>query len=221
MPVQQKRIIQVCQAWNRPVIVATQMLDSMQRSSLPTRAEVTDVANAILDGADACMLSGETAIGRFPIESVQMMNRIMLSTEASLQGRSTPWWQESHDQDSVHPITSAIVAGAGKIADQLGAKLVVVATHSGRTALAKAKRRDFISTVAVSDREATVRQMSLFWGITPLLDRPNDLQKDLIPFIENWGRAQGVLQPRDRLVVIMGSLQDTDQHNQLLVHELS
>jgi len=221
MPVQQKRIIQVCQAWNRPVIVATQMLDSMQRSSLPTRAEVTDVANAILDGADACMLSGETAIGRFPIESVQMMNRIMLSTEASLQGRSNPWWQESHDRDSVHPITSAIVAGAGKIAEQLGAKLVVVATHSGRTALAKAKRRDFVSTVAVSDLEATVRQMTLFWGITPLQDRPEDLQKDLIPFIEKWGRSQGILQAGDRLVVIMGSLQDADRHNQLLVHELA
>ncbi|MEZ6119570.1 MAG: pyruvate kinase [Pirellulaceae bacterium] len=99
MPLEQKRIIETCQKFRKPVIVATQMLDSMQRSSTPTRAEATDVANAILDGADACMLSGETAIGRFPRESVEMMNRIMLATEQRMKRT----WQPRSDFQNWRP----------------------------------------------------------------------------------------------------------------------
>ena len=87
MPIEQKRIIAACHRHRRPVIIATQMLDSMHDSPRPTRAEATDVANAILDGADACMLSGETAVGKYPREAVEMMNRIALATESSFQGR--------------------------------------------------------------------------------------------------------------------------------------
>ncbi len=221
MPVEQKQIIETCQRWKKPVIVATQMLDSMQRSSLPTRAEVTDVANAILDGADACMLSGETAIGKFPLESVKMMNRIMVSTEESLRGRANPWRQESHDVAPVHPITSAIVAGAGQIAAQLDAKMVVIATHSGRTALTKAKQRDFIPTVALSDSPQTIGQMCLYWGITPLSITPANLERDLVQFMDQWGRSQGLLQKADRVVFVLGSLRDITAHNQLLVHEVT
>lgn len=220
MPVEQKQIIETCQRWKKPVIVATQMLDSMQRSSLPTRAEVTDVANALLDGADACMLSGETAIGKFPLESVKMMNRIMISTEESLRGRANPWRQEPNEITPVHPITSAIVAGAGQIAAQLDAKMVVIATHTGRTALTKAKQRDFIPTVALSDSPQTIGQMCLYWGITPLTITPSSLDRDLVQFIDQWGRAQGLLQTADRVVFVLGSLSDVTAHNQLLVHEV-
>ncbi len=87
MPMEQKRIIRVCQELQKPVIIATQMLESMHESMRPTRAEATDVANAILDGADACMLSGETAVGKHPREAVEMMDRIALATEASMTGR--------------------------------------------------------------------------------------------------------------------------------------
>ena len=197
MPVKQKLIIDTCQRWKKPVIVATQMLDSMQRNNRPTRAEVTDVANAILDGTDACMLSGETAIGQYPVESVQMMNRIMLSTEKSMRQTSSRQRDDDTSTDLVHPITSAVVAGAGQIAEQIGAKMVVIATRSGNTALAKAKRRDFIPTVAVSDRIATLRQMCLFWGITPLSGGPRDLDRELIPFIDRMGsQAREYCKPR-------------------------
>src|SRR5438552_5311228 len=116
----QKRIVQECQRQGKPVIVATQMLDSMHHNRRPTRAEATDVANAILDGADACMLSGETAIGEFPVESVETMNRIMLATEPLLKDR--PLSQDVKATE-VHPVTDAAVRGSAMIADQLGAKL--------------------------------------------------------------------------------------------------
>ncbi len=221
MPVKQKLIIDVCQRWKKPVIVATQMLDSMQRNNRPTRAEVTDVANAILDGTDACMLSGETAIGQYPIESVQMMNRIMLSTERSMQ-RMTARRRDEEVPDGVlvHPITSAVVAAAGHIAEQVGARIVVIATRSGNTALAKAKRRDFVPTVAVSDRASTLQQMCLFWGITPLSGGPQDLDTELISFIDRWGRQQGILQSGDRVVVVAGTQVHAGAHNQLVVHQV-
>ncbi len=221
MPVEQKRIIEVCARWKRPVIVATQMLDSMQRSSLPTRAEVTDVANAILDGADACMLSGETAIGKYPTESVRMMNRIMRSTEA-MMGRSDRKSGRDNTQhhDRVHPVTSAVVRGAGHIAADLDAKMVVIATRNGATALTKAKQRDFIPTVAVSDCESTLRRICLFWGINPVPGAPANMDRDLLEFIDQWGIESGGLQQGDRVVVVTGTGVKPGAHNLLVVHEV-
>lgn len=221
MPVRQKEIIRCCQKWKRPVIVATQMLDSMQQASRPTRAEVTDVANAIMDGTDACMLSGETAVGEFPVESVQMMNRIMQSTEQAmsteLRRRDLP---EVGDAKAAHPITSAVISGATVIAHELDAKIVVIATRSGRTALSKSKQRDFVPTIAVSDSDRTLRQMCLFWGITPIAGAPPDLDRELAPFINDWGRTHGVLQPRDRVVFVAGTRVRAGAHNQLVVLEV-
>ena len=220
MPVEQKRIIDTCTRLCRPVIVATQMLDSMQRNSRPTRAEATDVANAILDGADACMLSGETAIGRFPIESVRMMNRIMLATERMLESDVNR--QPSRAAKSkVHAITAAVVFSSGQIAEDLNAKLVVVATKSGATALAKAKQRDSIRTVAVSSCVETLRKTMLFWGIEPISTAPvTDSDSDLIEFVENWGRENGCLQSGDRIVLLNGAGMRTHVHNSLIVHEM-
>lgn len=220
MPVEQKRIIEVCARWKRPVIVATQMLDSMQRSSRPTRAEVTDVANAILDGTDACMLSGETAIGQYPCESVRMMNRIMRSTEA-MMGRNNHRPRVSDSpRDRVHPVTSAVVRGAGGIAAELNAKMVVIATRSGATALTKSKQRDFIPTAAVSDCESTLRRMCLYWGINPIPGAPVDMDGELLTFIDQWGLQRGGLHPGDRVVVVTGTGVKAGAHNVLVVHDV-
>ena len=145
-PIAQKRIIRVCKEKVKPVIVATQMLESMHHSSRPTRAEVTDVANAILDGADACMLSGETAIGDHPTKAVEMMSRIMSATERSL----THDIADRQPNTRVHPITTAVTHAATNIAESIDAKLIVIATKSGSTAWIKSKSRSLIPTLGAS-----------------------------------------------------------------------
>lgn len=203
MPVEQKRIIAACHRYGRPAIIATQMLDSMQDSPRPTRAEATDVANAILDGADACMLSGETAVGRYPRESVAMMHRIALATESSLQGRM-PRFGESTSTD-LPAITQAVVRAAGRMAHDLGAKLVFVASHSGRTAFALSQQRSFVPTLGVSAEEATLRQMCLYWGVRPLRGAPAWSMQELIEHADNWACKSGYATKGDRIVIVGGS----------------
>ena len=138
VPLVQKRIIALCNQARKPVIIATQMLESMHHSRLPTRAEVTDVANAILDGADACMLSGETAVGEYPREAVEMMHRIALATETLLrQPPTSPGTGTSRlaKTQAGNPITEATTCAACRLAEEVGAKLIVVASVSGETAL--------------------------------------------------------------------------------------
>lgn len=219
MPVAQKRIISVCRRMMKPVIVATQMLDSMHRSPRPTRAEVTDVANAILDGADACMLSGETAIGDFPLEAVSTMDRVMRATERMLdQQPPQPPPQAAHS--GVHPITAATVYGASRIASQLTARLVVVATRSGGTARVLSKLHETIVAVGVSDSDATLRRMTLFWGIMPLAGAPVGNGPQLRAFIVEWGRKEGFLRTGDRVVYVTGSEVIPTAHNLVVVHEV-
>ncbi len=122
-PGAQKQIIKTCLQHRKPVIVATQMMESMHSSRQPTRAEVTDVANAILDGADACMLSGETAIGEYPAEAVRMMNRIMVETEKSFFGRNSR--MTAYDRFDGWAITDAVIYGTAQIARRIAAKMVV------------------------------------------------------------------------------------------------
>ncbi|MEL0096787.1 MAG: pyruvate kinase [Planctomycetaceae bacterium] len=217
-PMAQKRIIRKCQEYSKPVIVATQMLDSMHKSSRPTRAEASDVANAILDGADACMLSGETAIGEYPLESVAMMNRIMLNTESSLVDmieHASP-----KVADGVQLVTSAVVYGAARIADRLEAKLVVIATRTGNTARIKAKQRDYIPTVGVSRNLSTLRQLCLFWGIIPLRGMPLESGEELRAAVECWGREQELLTDGDYAVFVTSSTFGTLGHDELFVHQI-
>ncbi|MCH2114166.1 MAG: pyruvate kinase [Pirellulales bacterium] len=204
MPLAQKQIISTCQEFHKPVIIATQMLDSMHESLRPTRAEVTDVANAILDGADACMLSGETAVGKHPKEAVEMMNRIALATETDmashpLREMSTP------ESDNLQDITRAVVRGAGTMAHALKAKLVVVSSHSGRTALALSQQRSFVPTIGVSTVEATLQKMCLYWGVTPLRNAPAYDVEQLIKHTDAWACRFGLTTRGDRIVIVGGS----------------
>ena len=236
MPMVQKRIIRVCQRYQKPVIVATQMLDSMQHSRRPTRAEATDVANAILDGADACMLSGETAIGDHPRLVVEMMRRIARATESqyladrwlSLEERQrAPWLAAAVDAvtpevtpEGLHPITQAVVDGAGRIAADIGARLVVVASRTGVTAIARSKRRGAVPTVGVSDNVTTLRQMALYWGVTPLAGTVSTDVDALFAHVTAWGLAGGRLTKGDRIVFVAGVGFGTGGHNMALVKEV-
>jgi pyruvate kinase len=230
----QKEIIAECRRRRKPVIIATQMLDSMQHSRLPTRAEVADVANAILDGADACMLSGETAIGEYPREAVEMMRRIAAATEPLCGGRGLS--QVSSDETGTVPfaadaplplppalnlITEATVAAAGDLGQRLGAKLLVVASASGATALALAKNHCGVPAVGVSAAAATLRRICLYWGIWPVADAPLGDTAALVRFITDWGRAAGLLHCGDRIVLIAGTGLPVTAHNMILVHQLA
>ncbi len=165
VPLQQKRIIQKCNRAGIPVITATQMLQSMVSSPRPTRAEASDVANAILDGTDAVMLSGETAAGRYPVQAVEVMERIARIVEPRLRPRRDEEFEQlPHRQ----PITDAISDATARIADDLEARLIVTSTFSGYTARQVARERPRVPIVALTPVETTCRRLTLVWGVLPV-----------------------------------------------------
>ena len=199
-PTQQKRIIRTCLKHRKPVIVATQMLESMHQSKQPTRAEVTDVANAILDGADACMLSGETAIGMYPVDSVKMMNRIMGETEKVFQERNSK--MSAYITSTGWEIDDAVIYGSAQIAKRISAKMVVLASPDSKPALRKSKQRDFIPTLGVTDRLRTYRRMTLFWGVIPVFCDNAIEDTRLQQFINDWVKSNTHLMTGDRIVMV-------------------
>lgn len=200
-PLAQKRIINLCLKHRKPVIVATQMLESMHNSKQPTRAEVTDVANAILDGADACMLSGETAIGDYPVEAVVMMNRIMNESEQEFIGKTplvTAYDPAANDWDQA----SSVLFGASHTAKRMDSKMVLLASHYSTTALHKSKQRDYIPTVCITDSGETYRRMSLFWGVTPVMVETSIQETKLRTFANQWIRNHTDLDQGDSFVIV-------------------
>jgi pyruvate kinase len=161
VPVVQKNIIARAREFRRPVITATQMLESMTQNPRPTRAEASDVANAIFDGSDAVMLSAETASGKYPIEAVSMMARIIEEAEASIQEYPRP--TTAQEQLKVAETVAELVCHASS---ELHMKLIAVFTHSGFTARLVSRYRPLVPIVAFSPEAATRRRMSLYWGVT-------------------------------------------------------
>ena len=218
VPILQKQIIEQCKEYRIPVITATQMLESMHTSELPTRAETSDVANAVLDGSDAVMLSGETAIGSYPVAAVSMMSRICLEAEKLVTPRLVV--EKLIDPDR-HPtfVTEAVTLGAGAAAEHLDADLIVVATHSGRTALALSKQRQQVPILALSDLPTTARRMCLMWGVTPLETEAVHLPSDrMLHHIVDWGKKQGILSSGSRLVLVGQTDWAEAGHDLMLVH---
>ncbi|MFN0196396.1 MAG: pyruvate kinase [Planctomycetaceae bacterium] len=218
VPILQKQIIRLCNRNRVPVITATQMLDSMQQQAMPTRAEVSDVANAILDGSDAVMLSGETAVGKYPIKAVEMMSRIAIEAERLVLVNP----EVDHEEEVRHrarQITEAVTLGAGKAAQFIAADLIVVCSHTGKAALAMSKQRLPVPIVALSDLPETARRMCLYWGVTSL--ESNVVQKppaELRQFIVDWGLNEKVLLPGSKIVIISGSRWSNENHDMMLVH---
>lgn len=201
VPVEQKRIIARCRRRGRPVIVATQMLDSMIRNPRPTRAEVSDVANAIFDRADAVMLSGETAVGRFPMYSVQEMDRICRTAEAAINyGRditSSTMWGRGDRYD-------AVTHAACELAEVLDCEAILTSTQTGRSTIRVSRFRPPNKILAVSPVERTVRRMALVWGVTSITgDQAGSIEERFRDSLEAAEQA-GELQDGDRIVFTGG-----------------
>ena len=206
IPMVQKDMILRCYRASKPVITATQMLDSMIRNPRPTRAEVTDVANAVYDGTSAIMLSGETAAGKYPIEALQTMKRIADTAEKSFD-----YWKNfrRHETWSVNSITNAISHATCTTAMDLNASAVVAVTISGATARRVSGFRPACPIVAATTSKKTQRQLRMSWGVYPMLVDVVSATDDLFTSAAEAARASGLAQDGDIVVVTAGVPLDT------------
>lgn len=203
IPMLQKRIIHTANRAGKPVITATQMLDSMIRNPRPTRAEVTDVANAILDGTDAVMLSGETAVGKYPLEAVRTMGKIAEQAEAMLPEDIVPT-DQAPDYD--HP-TGALAASAVDIATHLKARAIVASTVHGNTAMLVSKSRPHQPILAITANPETYTQLPLLWGVTPFLIPGTTTLDEMLDRAVRASCKVGIVEDGDLLIIIAVSTQ--------------
>jgi len=201
VPIVQKKIIRIARRSAKPVITATQMLRSMVDSPRPTRAEATDVANAILDGTDALMLSEETAIGHYPVEAVRILDRIARATEAHLRDNPAT---EALASELLSVTESAISRAACQIADDLDAAAIVAGTSSGTTARLVARFRPACPVIGLTPNPETQRQLSLSWGVLPAIVKSFSDTEEMFALASSWVTNQGLARQGDRLVVTAG-----------------
>lgn len=204
VPFLQKAIIKKCNKAFKPVVTATQMLDSMIRNPRPTRAEVTDVANAIYDGTDAIMLSGETAKGKHPVEAVRMMNQIAISTELHLDTKI-------QDYRSVYVnrgISAAVAYSAVQTAHNISAKCILASSMSGFTARIVSKFKPDAQIIGLSPDESIVRKMQLYWGVRPFKSHKAETTKDLLDEATDIVLDAGLAEQDDILVLTGGGPAD-------------
>lgn len=219
VPLLQKKIIRTCNDVGKPVITATQMLQSMVEHPRPTRAEASDVANAILDGTDAVMLSNETATGRFPVEAVLMMRQIGDITETAFPYEA---WRLRRQTATANlkSVTEAITAASCSVAENLKAKAIVSTTMSGYSARQVARHRPPTAVMAVSPSAVTQRRLALVWGVdcvlVPDFNDTDEMLRLTAESMRKFGLAKG-----DRLVITAGvPFGRTGQTNLIQVHEI-
>ncbi|MFP4200244.1 MAG: pyruvate kinase [Clostridia bacterium] len=196
IPLIQKDIIRRCNGAGIPVITATQMLESMMESPVATRAEASDVANAILDGTDAVMLSGETAAGSYPRETVATMARIIERTESGWRD-----WRDPMEVEGSQGVTEAVARSAVWIADRVGAEAVLTPTQSGHTGIMVSRYRPSVPVVAVTSSTRVWRRLALVWGVYPLLKDPSG---DVVEDAGDVAMAAQYVSPGARVVVTSG-----------------
>ncbi len=199
LPVIQKRIIRKAIYKGKPVITATQMLDSMIHNPTPTRAEVADVANAVIDGSDALMLSGETAIGKYPVDAVRMMRKVIEEVENSDEYRylsSRPEWEKEIDE--------SVAYSACELANLSSAKVIVAFTFSGMTAINIAKYRPRQMVLAITPNEWVVRMLGLVWGVKPSMASVLESFEDMVYVSRRKIMQNGLADVGDRIVIVAG-----------------
>ncbi|GAA0133694.1 pyruvate kinase [Paenibacillus sp. YSY-4.3] len=201
VPLAQKKMIEKCNRAGKPVITATQMLDSMQRNPRPTRAEASDVANAIFDGTDAIMLSGETAAGKYPVESVLTMSRIAEKAESALEYHEIFIKQSNAQQTTV---TEAISQAVANSALELNAKAIITSTETGYTARMVSKYRPKAPIIAVTTQDNTMRRLALNWGVTPVKGDVASSTDEMFDKAMKGGLDSGVVKEGDLVVITAG-----------------
>ncbi|MBB5324508.1 pyruvate kinase [Anoxybacillus tepidamans] len=216
VPLVQKELIKKCNALGKPVITATQMLDSMQRNPRPTRAEASDVANAIFDGTDAIMLSGETAAGLYPVEAVKTMHRIALRTEQALQYRDL---LAQRTKQSRTTITDAIGQSVAHTALNLDVAAIVTPTVSGQTARMISKYRPKAPIVAVTSSDAVSRKLVLVWGVYPQVALQVNSTDEMLDIAVEAAVKSGIVKHGDLVVITAGvPVGETGSTNLMKVH---
>jgi pyruvate kinase len=214
VPMVQKRAIQICRDNAKPVIVATQMLESMISHSRPTRAEASDVANAVIDGADAVMLSGETSVGKYPVQAVATMSRIIRSVEAS--GTDVAGLQHTPRTSS-----GAIVKAAKDIGDSLGAVALVAFTQTGDTARRLSRLQPRQRLLVFTPIESVQRQMALLWGAEAHLVWTVRTTDDMVRQVDSALLNRGVCRPNDLVIIVAGTPPSTPgATNTIRVHHI-
>jgi pyruvate kinase len=208
VPVHQKNIIRRCNDAGKPVITATQMLQSMIENPRPTRAESTDVANAIFDGTDAVMLSGETAVGKYPLQAVETMARIAQIAEQYLNEHKELHHEELSLQvlkgEKDRSVPAAISHVTSRIAEMLGAKLIVAGTYSGYTARRVARVRPNTPILAATPNRRAYNRLALVWGVLPMLVEEFQTIDEMITVVQKTAREAGLVVPGDLMVIIGG-----------------
>ena len=222
VPIMQKRILEWAGHRGRIGITATQMLESMTTNARPTRAEASDVANAIFDGSDAVMLSGETASGVNPVAAVQMMSRIASVAEQNPEMRLHRGRDPFHSEYEADDTTDALAGAAGYAAAHVEAKYIVVFTQSGFTARLVSKFRPDAPIIALSQSERVARRMSLLWGVTPyVLPDVGEYHEQIVEAVERFLVHSNMVKDGDRIVILMGSpVFERAKTNLLRVHRI-
>jgi pyruvate kinase len=217
VPVLQKRIIESANAAGKVVITATQMLESMIESPRPTRAEASDVANAILDGTDGIMLSGETAVGSFPVQAVETMARIALYTEQHY-GMRAPARVSGHQATLV---ARSLARVANTVAEELDCRLIVAFTESGTTARLLSSYRPKAPIAALTYNDETYRRLALCWGVTPLRTVYAPTTDEMVARGEELLKAKGLARPGDVVLMMAGHSHVRGATNMMRVHTIA
>ena len=204
VPTAQKRIIEKCNKVGIPVVIATQMLDSMIRNPRPTRAEASDVANALFDGADAVMLSGETTIGNYPVESVITMEKIIAEVEKNQQNYPVRSFQPLEESINLS-IARAVASAAREVSENLKTAAIIAITASGYTARIVSRYRPYAPILAITPDKRVQRQLNLFWGVNPLLAPRTDNTDEMIATALQVVRDKGLVRAGDLVAITAGT----------------
>jgi pyruvate kinase len=215
VPAIQKHIIRRATEFRKPVITATQMLESMIENPRPTRAEVSDVANAVYDGTDAVMLSGESAVGKYPVETVSMMARIVADAERHIKEQS---YYEPRERGSRLSIAETICEATAHAADDLDLRGIALFTESGVTARQLSKYHPSTPIFALSPIEVTINRINLLWGTTPIRCPKVNSTEALVEVAENLLEEGGFVRPREVIAIVAGTRTKSGSTNFLRLH---